>query len=85
MLQPSSPYPLPANLASSFPFTPLLDKLQEGRSRFRFLSHLPLTCQIVLCELNLKPPLLSKATLEEFAGASVTQCSCDPLLSDSTQ
>lgn len=58
---------------------------KEGRSRFRFLSHLPLTCQIVLCELNLKPPLLSKATLEEFAGASVTQCSCDPLLSDSTQ
>jgi hypothetical protein len=39
---------------------------EATRSRFRYLRHLPLTCQFALCELDLRPPLLSKATLREY-------------------
>lgn len=37
------------------------------RSHYRYLSHLPLTCELSLVEVDLKPPLLSKATLASFA------------------
>uniref|UniRef100_A0A8C1GJ53 E3 ubiquitin-protein ligase RNF10 n=1 Tax=Cyprinus carpio TaxID=7962 RepID=A0A8C1GJ53_CYPCA len=40
---------------------------EEIRRRHRYLSHLPLTCEFSLCELNLQPPVLSKETLDSFA------------------
>lgn len=42
--------------------------LQEIRRRHRYLAHLPLTCEFSLCELTLQPPILSKETLDTFAG-----------------
>ena len=39
---------------------------QDVRGRYRYLSHLPLTCEFVLCELDLKPPLLSQDTVKVF-------------------
>jgi hypothetical protein len=41
--------------------------LQDVRCRYRYLSHLPLTCEFVLCELDLKPPILSQDTLKVFS------------------
>ncbi|XP_022102133.1 RING finger protein 10-like [Acanthaster planci] len=38
------------------------------RRRLRYLFHLPLTCDFGICELEFKPPLVSKATLQCFAG-----------------
>ncbi|XP_038057986.1 RING finger protein 10-like [Patiria miniata] len=38
------------------------------RRRLRYLFHLPLTCDFGICELEFKPPLVSKATLQYFAG-----------------
>lgn len=46
----------------------LLKLLQEIRRRHRYLAHLPLTCEFSICELVLQPPVLSKETLETFAG-----------------
>ena len=43
-----------------------LSVTKEIRSRYRYLSHLPLTCQFGLCELNLQPPVISKSTLRQF-------------------
>ena len=40
---------------------------QELRGRFRSLSHLPLTCELALCEMDLKPPTVSHATLKQFS------------------
>ncbi|XP_067269428.1 RING finger protein 10 isoform X1 [Pseudorasbora parva] len=40
---------------------------EDIRRRHRYLSHLPLTCEFSLCELNLQPPVLSKETLDSFA------------------
>ena len=40
---------------------------QEVRSRFRYLSHVPLTCELALCELDLRPPTLSCITLSQFS------------------
>ncbi|XP_067251293.1 RING finger protein 10 isoform X1 [Chanodichthys erythropterus] len=40
---------------------------EDIRRRHRYLSHLPLTCEFSLCELNLQPPILSKETLDSFA------------------
>lgn len=37
------------------------------RDRFRFLSHLPLTCELALCEMDIRPPTLSHATLKHFS------------------
>lgn len=37
------------------------------RGRYKSLNHLPLTCELALCELELKAPVLSKDTLECFA------------------
>ena len=46
----------------------MLITLQECRKRLRYLSHLPLTCEFQLAELNLTPPLVSKETLTVFKG-----------------
>ncbi|GAA6082003.1 RING finger protein 10 [Tachysurus ichikawai] len=40
---------------------------EDVRRRHRYLSHLPLTCEFSICELNLQPPVLSKETLESFS------------------
>lgn len=37
------------------------------RRQFRYLAHLPLTCEFSLCELALQPPIVSKETLDCFA------------------
>ncbi|XP_036434142.1 RING finger protein 10 isoform X1 [Colossoma macropomum] len=39
---------------------------EDVRRRHRYLSHLPLTCEFSICELNLQPPILSKETLDSF-------------------
>jgi len=44
---------------------------QEVRDRYRYLSHLPLTCEFILCELDLRPPLLSRDILRMFSGKCV--------------
>uniref|UniRef100_A0A8C2J765 E3 ubiquitin-protein ligase RNF10 n=1 Tax=Cyprinus carpio TaxID=7962 RepID=A0A8C2J765_CYPCA len=41
---------------------------EDIRRRHRYLSHLPLTCEFSLCELKLEPPILTKETLDSFAG-----------------
>lgn len=41
---------------------------EEIRRRFRYLNHLPITCEFALCELALKPPTVSKATLDYYHG-----------------
>ncbi|XP_072042940.1 E3 ubiquitin-protein ligase RNF10-like [Amphiura filiformis] len=38
------------------------------RRRLNFLQHLPVTCEFATCELELKSPLLSKSTLQNFSG-----------------
>ncbi|ELU04068.1 hypothetical protein CAPTEDRAFT_178155 [Capitella teleta] len=40
---------------------------EDLRHRLRYLSHLPLSCEFIVAELALKPPLLSDGTLEFFA------------------
>lgn len=40
------------------------------RRRHRYLAHLPLTCEFSICELALQPPILSKETMDTFAGQS---------------
>ena len=32
------------------------------------MSHLPLTCEFVICELDIKPPVVSRETLNFFRG-----------------
>eukprot|EP00058_Branchiostoma_floridae_P024095 XP_002609585.1 hypothetical protein BRAFLDRAFT_115063 [Branchiostoma floridae] len=39
---------------------------EDVRRRLRYLSHLPLTCEFSVCELSIKPPLVSRATLRFF-------------------
>ena len=41
--------------------------LQDLRKRYRYLSHLPLSCEFTFCELMIKQPVLSKETLRLFA------------------
>lgn len=36
------------------------------RKQFRYMSHLPLTCEFVICELDIKPPVVSRHTLNFF-------------------
>ncbi|KAJ9579207.1 hypothetical protein L9F63_024688 [Diploptera punctata] len=36
------------------------------RRRLRYLQHLPVTCQFEVAELQLKPPVVSKETMEHF-------------------
>ncbi|XP_077164923.1 E3 ubiquitin-protein ligase RNF10 [Paroedura picta] len=40
---------------------------EDVRQRHRYLCHLPLTCEFSICELALKPPVISKQTLQMFA------------------
>ncbi|XP_042193203.1 RING finger protein 10 [Callorhinchus milii] len=40
---------------------------EDVRRRHRYLSHLPLTCEFSICELALKPPVVSKETLDAFS------------------
>uniref|UniRef100_A0A8C0J2M9 E3 ubiquitin-protein ligase RNF10 n=1 Tax=Chelonoidis abingdonii TaxID=106734 RepID=A0A8C0J2M9_CHEAB len=40
---------------------------EDMRQRHRYLCHLPLTCEFSICELALKPPVISKETLETFS------------------
>lgn len=40
---------------------------EDIRRRHRYLSHLPLTCEFSLCELNLQPPIVSKETLDSLS------------------
>ncbi|KAL5477138.1 hypothetical protein EMCRGX_G023887 [Ephydatia muelleri] len=39
---------------------------EEIRRRFRYLNHLPITCEFALCELALEPPTVSEATLDYY-------------------
>lgn len=39
---------------------------EELRRRLRYLQHLPITCQFEVAELQLKPPIVSKETLDYF-------------------
>ncbi|XP_031551488.1 RING finger protein 10-like [Actinia tenebrosa] len=45
-----------------------ITQTEESRKRYRYLKHLPLTCEFVICELEIKPPLISSNTLECFKG-----------------
>lgn len=40
---------------------------EEMRRRLRYLSHLPLTCEFQVAELDLQPPLISRAILDKYA------------------
>lgn len=40
----------------------------ELRKRYRYLAHLPISCEFVICELMLRPPILSKQTIHNFMG-----------------
>lgn len=39
----------------------------DTRSKYRYLNHLPVTCRFTLCELDLKPPIVSQDTISQFA------------------
>lgn len=39
---------------------------EEIRRRFRYLNHLPITCEFALCELALEPPTVSGAILDYY-------------------
>lgn len=41
---------------------------EELRRRYRYLGHLPLTCEFSICELALKPPVVSEEILSTFSG-----------------
>lgn len=57
-------------LLENYYFDFLLFSSQEVRRRNRYLAHLPLTCEFSICELVLQPPVLSKETLDTFAGVN---------------
>ncbi|KDR09385.1 RING finger protein 10 [Zootermopsis nevadensis] len=39
---------------------------EELRRRLRYLQHLPITCQFEVAEIQLKPPIVSKETIDHF-------------------
>lgn len=41
---------------------------EDLRRRLRYLQHLPLTCQFEVAEIYLKPPVVSKETMDYFHG-----------------
>lgn len=45
-----------------------IDVVQELRRRLRYLSHLPLTCEFVMAELDLHPPIISQQVLDILRG-----------------
>lgn len=56
---------------------PSCRRFQEIRRRHRYLAHLPLTCEFSICELSLQPPIISKETLDTFAGLFLFFKGCD--------
>ncbi|XP_046622265.1 RING finger protein 10 isoform X1 [Neodiprion virginianus] len=46
---------------------------EELRRRLRYLYHLPLTCQFGIAEIQLKPPIISRANLSVFNAQLVTR------------
>ena len=52
----------------------ILVLFKELRRRFRYLRHLPLTCEFAICELDLKPSVLSWETLNHFKGKKDNRC-----------
>ncbi|XP_060641357.2 E3 ubiquitin-protein ligase RNF10 isoform X1 [Anolis sagrei] len=40
---------------------------EDVRQRHRYLCHLPLTCEFSICELALKPPVISRETMQMFS------------------
>ena len=47
---------------------------EDLRRRFRYLGHLPLTCQFEVAEIELKPPIVSREILFSFRGNFFTVC-----------
>jgi hypothetical protein len=47
---------------------------EELRRRLRYLQHLPITCQFEVAEIHLKPPVVSKETIDYFQGMSALSC-----------
>lgn len=45
-----------------------LSQSEALRKQYRYMSHLPLTCEFVICELDIKPPVVSHQTLNFFRG-----------------
>lgn len=43
-----------------------LTQSETLRKQYRYMSHLPLTCEFVICELDIKPPVVSRQTLNFF-------------------
>lgn len=43
---------------------------EEIRKKYRYLQHIPVTCQFEVAEIHLKPPLVSKETLQQFKGTT---------------
>lgn len=41
---------------------------EELRKRLRYLQHLPLTCQFLVVEIDLQPPIVSQETIVYFKG-----------------
>lgn len=41
---------------------------EDLRKRLRYLQHLPVTCQFEVAEIYLKPPIITKETIEHFQG-----------------
>lgn len=41
---------------------------EELRKRLRYLQHLPVTCQFEVAEIQLKPPTITRETLDHFKG-----------------
>lgn len=39
---------------------------EDIRKRYRYLQHLPVTCQFEVAEIHLKPPVISKETFDQF-------------------
>lgn len=39
---------------------------KELRKRYRYLRHLPISCEFIVCELMLRPPVLSRSTIKYF-------------------
>lgn len=54
---------------------------EELRKRLRYLQHLPVTCQFEVAEIQLKPPIITKETLDHFKGRCIRQKSIAPLRS----
>lgn len=46
---------------------------EELRKRLRYLQHLPVTCQFEVAEILLKPPFVSKETVDHFKGNRFSQ------------